>query len=308
MNELSLQSKVSTFRKFNRFHTKLIGLLNQGLLKTPYSLTQARILFEISQNEKCPISEITKKLNIDPGLMSRILTGLEKNDLIQKTPSKRDARQRLVRLKKKGRKAFDILNNRASTEIELLLKKISIEDQMKVINAMHTIQNAFEPEPETCSFFLRNHQIGDIGWIIFRHGTLYAEEYNFNRNFEILVAKILYHFYEKNDLEKERLWIAERNGERVASVMITDSGDEIAQLRLLLVEPKARGRGLGKRLINECLIFSRQKDYKKIKLFTVNILKEAHHLYSKAGFKIIEEKPHSHFGRKLTSQIWELIL
>lgn len=309
MDKTKLHSRMHTFRQFNRFYTKLIGLLNKGLLKTPYSLTQARVLFEISQSENCTISGIIKKLDLDPGYLSRILTGFEENDLIQKIQSRSDSRQRLLKLKPKGKKEFKILNDRSSKEIELLLKKISEEDQLKIINAMHTIQNVFEPETEFPSpFLLRYHKCGDIGWIIYRHGVLYADEYSFNENFEALVAEILVQFNKKHDPKRERIWIAEQEGERIGSVMITNSGDNVAKLRLLLVEPKARGKGLGKRLIDECIDFSRRNGYKKIKLFTVNVLLEAHHLYSKTGFKIVDERPHTHFGPKLTAQIWELTL
>lgn len=309
MDKSKLQSRVNTIRKFNRFYTKLIGLLNKNLLKTPYSLTQARILFEIFQKDYCIISEITRKLDIDPGYLSRILTDFEKNGLIQKNQSSSDSRQRLLKLKAKGKKEFEVLNDRASKEVELLLEKISEEDQLKIINAMYTIQNVFEPGTGLSSpFLLRYHKMGDIGWMIYRHGILYANEYSFNENFEILVTEILLQFAKKHDPKQERIWIAEKGGDRVGSVMVSNSGNNVAQLRLLLVEPKARGKGLGKRLIDECIDFSRRNGYGKIKLFTVNILQQASHLYSKAGFRIVNEKPYTNFGPKLTAQIWELTL
>jgi len=303
------KEKIENIRSFNRFYTKLIGLLDQGLLKTPYSLTQARILFEIAHLESCTLSDLIKDLDIDGGYLSRILADFEKREFIQKTPSKKDSRRRLIKLLPLGRGAFSVLNDRAAKEIESLLKKISLQDQQKIIHSMQTIKDVFSPQVKSPSpFLLRFHRNGDIGWIIFRHGVYYAEEYGFNESFEALVADILVQFNKKHDPGRERIWMVEQAGERVGSVMVTDAGDNVSQLRLLLVEPQARGQGLGRRLIEECIHFSRENNYQKIKLWTVNILKAAHHLYEKTGFKMVEEKSYNGFGPKLFAQTWELKL
>jgi len=306
MEETNFQKRIDKIRDFNRFYTKFIGLLDQGLLKTSYSLIQARILFEIAHHENCTLSDLIEELGIDPGYLSRILGNFEEQDLIRKIPSADDSRRRLIQLLPKGRDVFSVLNNRAVIEIKMVLKNIPSEDQQKVIKAMETIKHTFSPEPKSAiPLQLRYHRIGDIGWIIYRHGVYYTEEYGFNESFETLVAEILVKFNQQHDPNRERIWIVEQGGERIGSVMVTDAGNNVAQLRLLLVEPKARGQGLGEQLIRECINFARLARYRKIKLWTVNILKAAHHLYEKTGFKIVKEEPYSGFGPPLTAQTWE---
>lgn len=301
--------KVEAVRTFNRFYTKRIGLLQQGLLKTRFPLTQARIIFELAQHEHLTASALTSELDIDAGYLSRILGTFEKNGLIRKSPSKFDNRHRLLKLTAKGRKAFSVLNERSKRENEALLQSLSKEDQHRLLHAMHTLESLLGAAAKPARpYLLRTHKPGDIGWIIHRHGVLYAEEYGFDETFEALVADILARFIQHHDPKCERLWIAERDGERMGSVMIVDAGEEVAQLRILLVEPKARGKGIGKRLIDECIDFSKRAGYRKIKLWTQSILLEARHLYEKAGFKLVEEKPHQSFGHDLVAQIWELPL
>ncbi|HEX9654633.1 MAG TPA: helix-turn-helix domain-containing GNAT family N-acetyltransferase, partial [bacterium] len=282
---------------------------NKGLLKTPFSLTQARILFELAQHEDSTASDLINELDIDRGYLSRLLTTFEKNGLILKTPSKSDNRYRLLKLTAKGRKTFSVLNDRSSRETESVLQNLSQEDQHRLLHAMQTIGNILQPESRSLvAFVLRSHQPGDIGWIIHRHGVLYSEEYGFDESFEALVADILARFIQQHDPKRERLWIAEQEGEGVGSIMIVDAGEKVAQLRILLVEPKSRGRGLGKRLIDECIDFSKRAGYKKIKLWTQSVLVEARHLYEQAGFELVEEKAHHSFGHDLVAQIWELPL
>jgi DNA-binding MarR family transcriptional regulator/GNAT superfamily N-acetyltransferase len=296
-------------RRFNRFYTKRIGLLNQGLLKTKFPLTQARIIFELAQHEQSTASDLTSELGIDPGYLSRILSSFEQDGLIQKMRSKSDSRQSLLRLSAKGRKSFSILDDRSRQELKALLQSLSSEDQHRLLNAMHMIEDVLGAEPKlTAPYLLRSHRPGDIGWMTHRHGLLYAQEYCFDETFEALVAEILARFIQSHDPKRERIWIAERDWEQIGSVMIVDAGNQVAQLRLLLVEPKARGKGIGKRLIDECIDFSKRNGYQKIKLWTQNILMEARHLYSKAGFELVEEKTHTSFGHDLISEIWELPL
>ncbi|UCE20457.1 MAG: MarR family transcriptional regulator [Gemmatimonadota bacterium] len=309
MVEDPLCESIEKVRKFNRFYTKRIGLLEQGLLKTRYPLTQARIIFELAQHEQTTARDLVSALSIDPGYLSRILSIFEKDGLIQKTPSKSDNRQRVLKLTAKGRKSFHVLNNRSSQEVKGLLQSLSGEDQHRLIHAMRTITDVLETESKpTMSYLLRRHKPGDIGWMVHRHGVLYAEEYGFDETFEALAAEILARFIQDHDPKQERIWIAESAGERIGSVMIVDGGNRVAKLRLLLVEPKVRGQGIGQQLIKECVDFSKRNGYGKITLWTQSILKEARHLYSKAGFKLVEEKPHTSFGHDLVAETWELEL
>lgn len=309
MVENKLHEGVAVFRRFNRFYTRQIGLLNQGLLKTRFPLIQARILYELGQHEQTTARDITSELNIDPGYLSRILSTFEKEGLILKVRSTSDSRQRILKLTSKGKKSFGMLNERSSNEAEALLRSLSEEDRHRLLHAMQTIEHILgtKPKPLT-SYLLRPHEPGDIGWIIHRHGVVYSEEYGFDETFEALVADILVQFIRTHDPKRERIWIAEHDGERVGSVMIVEAGDQVAQLRLLLVEPKARGKGIGKRLIKECISFSRRNHYRKIKLWTQSNLLEARHLYAKLGFELVEESPHKSFGHDLIADFWELPL
>ena len=301
--------RISDIRRFNRFYTQKIGLLNRGILKTRYPLTQARIIFDLAQQEFTTATELINNLGIDPGYLSRILKKFEHERLIKKARSESDSRLWLLSLTQKGRDEFNILNERSNLDIKALLENRSGEDQQKLVSAMKTIEKILGEKSESQSpIYLRHHRPGDIGWITHRHGVLYAEEYGWDETFEALVADILAKFIQKHDPVRERIWIAEQDGEPIGSIMIVDGGDNVAKLRLLLVEPKAREKGLGKRLIDECIIFAGQKGYKKITLWTNSVLLEARHLYSKAGFKIIEEKSHHSFGHDLVAETWEMLL
>jgi len=309
MAENKLHEDVAEFRKFNRFYTKQIGLLTQGLLNTRFSLTQARIIFELAQHEQSTASNIISELNIDPGYLSRILSNFEKKGLIRKVRSKLYSRQRILKLTSQGKESFAVLNERSRKEAESLLFELSEEDRHRLLQSMQSIENILDTEPKSLtSYLLRSYEPGDIGWIIHRHGVLYSQEYGFDETFEALVAEILVQFIRKHDPKRENVWIAEQDGERIGSVMIVDAGDQVAQLRLLLVEPKARGKGIGNRLINECINLAKRNHYRKIKLWTQNNLLEARHLYAKAGFELVEESPHKSFGHDLIAEFWELPL
>jgi len=304
-----LDEKIEAVRRFNRFYTGRLGLLKPGLLQTRFPLTQARIIFELAHHEDFTARELIRELDLDAGYLSRILSSFEKDGLIKKSPSQSDNRHRLLKLTAKGRKAFSALNERSKRENEALLQSLSNEDQQRLLQAMHTLESLLGAQAKPARpYLLRTHKPGDIGWIIHRHGVLYAEEYGFDETFEALVADILARFIRHHDPKRERLWIAEQDGERIGSIMIVDAGEEVAQLRILLVEPKARGSGIGKRLIDECLDFSKRAGYQKIKLWTQSNLDAARHLYVKAGFQLVEEKPHKSFGHDLVAQILELPL
>ncbi len=309
MTENNLQEDVALFRRFNRFYTKQIGLLTQGLLKTRFPLIQARVLYELAQQNQTIASTLVAKLNIDPGYLSRILSTFEKKGLIRKNRSTSDSRQRILKLTPQGKKSFAGLDERSGKVAEKMLLALVEEDRHRLLHAMQTIETLLDTElkPPT-PYLLRPHRPGDIGWIIHRHGVVYAEEYAFDETFEALVAEILVQFIRRQDPKRECLWIAEQAGERIGSVMIVDAGGQVAQLRLLLVEPKARGQTVGMRLVNECINFSRRNRYRKIKLWTQSNLLEARHLYAKAGFERVSVSSHKSFGQDLIAEVWEMPL
>ncbi|MHA2003411.1 MAG: bifunctional helix-turn-helix transcriptional regulator/GNAT family N-acetyltransferase [Candidatus Thorarchaeota archaeon] len=307
MTKHLLEENIQDIRQFNRFYTKRIGLLNRGLLRTKFSLSQARVIFELSQQEQITSSEIVKRLGIDPSYLSRILSAYERENLIVKEKSEIDNRQWMIRLTDKGKDAFRELDDRASEEIREMLQSMSSEDQDRFLKAITTIGNVLSAKSSPAlSYLIRPHRAGDIGWIVHRHGVIYSEEYGWDETFEALTAEILAKFIQSHDLKRERIWIAEQDGENVGSVMIVDAGDQVAQLRLLLVEPKARGKGIGRKLIEECIDFSRRNGYKKIKLWTQSNLLAARHLYIDYGFELVGDESHKSFGHELTAEFWEL--
>jgi DNA-binding MarR family transcriptional regulator/N-acetylglutamate synthase-like GNAT family acetyltransferase len=303
------RTRIDAIRRFNRFFTRRIGVLRGGLLHTPYSLTEARILFEIANHDDLTASDLSRELGLDPGYLSRILTGLERRDLIERSPSESDARRRLLTLTPEGRDAFSLLDARSREEVAEMLGELSEEEQQRLLEAMRTIERIFDKgfkysEP----FFLRTHEPGDMGWVVHRHGVLYAKEYGWDEHFEALVAEIVADFINNLDPARERCWIAEMEGERVGCVFVVKASDEVAKLRLLLVEPKARGLGLGSRLVEECIRFARSRGYKTLTLWTNNVLDAARHIYEEQGFMLVEEEEHHSFGKDLVGQNWELAL
>ena len=301
-----MQDQIDALRTFNRFYTRQIGLLNQTFLNSDFSLGQARAIFEIAHRDDCTASDLSDALDMDAGQVSRMIKMFEGQGILRRIRSDDDSRERFLKLTSKGRKAFSALNSRSAAEAKNLLEKLTAENRQRLLHCMKTIQTVLEPElTETETVNLRSHLPGDIGWITFRHGVIYSEEYGFDETFEALVADILARFVTKHDPERERIWIAELLGERVGSVLIVDAGDNVAQLRLLLVEPWARGRKIGQRLVDECTAFARLKGYRKIKLWTQSNLDDAQQLYLKTGFHVVEERPHKSFGHDLVAQVWE---
>ncbi len=301
--------RVGIVRQFNRFFTRQIGVLREGLLHSPYSLTEARILFELGQRNDVTASDLCRELGLDAGYLSRTLGRLEQQGLLEKVRPENDGRQRLLRLTEEGRKAFELLDRRSRDEVSEMLGDLSEEEQQHLLKAMQTIESILTKgfkyaEP----FFLRTHEPGDMGWVTYRHGALYAQEYGWDERFEALVAQIVADFINNYKPKRERCWIAEMNGEIVGSVFLVESSETIAKLRLLLVEPKARGMGLGTRLVEECIRFARRRGYKKLMLWTNSVLVEARHIYKKTGFQLIEEEAHHSFGHDLIGETWELVL
>ena len=302
-------SPVQTVRRFNRFYTRQIGVLHEGLLQSQFSLAEVRVLFELAHADRLTAREIAEVLGLDPGYMSRMLRGFQARGLVRGTRSQTDARQTLLNLTQKGRETFAVLDRRADTEIEGILSRLASAQQSQLLAAMSTIERLLSGTPNSAvPFILRPPEPGDMGWVVHRHGALYRQEYGYDEQFEALVAEIVAHFIQHLDAKRERCWIAERGGEIVGSVFLVKDSDAIAKLRLLLVEPSARGLGIGKRLVSECVRFARQAGYKKITLWTQSELLAARKLYQDAGFRLVAEKAHHSFSKDLVAETWELAL
>jgi DNA-binding MarR family transcriptional regulator/GNAT superfamily N-acetyltransferase len=304
-----LEARVEAIRRFNRLFTRRIGVLREGLLHSSYSLTEARVLFELANREELSASELVRELGLDPGYMSRTLGGLERQGLVEKVRSETDGRRRILSLTAEGEEAFEVLDSRSREEVSEMLGGLSEEEQRRLLEAMRTIEGIFEKglkfsEP----FVLRPHEPGDMGWVVYRHGVLYAGEYGWDERFEALVARIVADFIDGYDPKKERCWIAEMGGDRVGCVFVVKASDTVAKLRLLLVEPEARGVGLGSRLVVECIRFARNRGYEKLTLWTNSVLDAARHIYEEHGFVLVEEEEHHSFGHDLVGQNWELAL
>ena len=307
--EDNFNRRIEAVRGFNRFFTKQIGVLREGLLESRFSLTEVRVLYELAHHDSPTATELAGELNLDAGYLSRILRGFEERGLISRTPSGIDGRQSHLCLTKKGRKEFAPLNTRASDEIATLLGKLSPAEQDRLVTAMQNIERLLSEQPESKTHYLiRQHQPGDMGWVVQQHGVLYAQEYGWDEQFEALVAEIVAEFVRNYDGRRERCWIAEKDAEIVGSVFLVKKSKTVAKLRLLLVEPRARGLGIGKRLVAECVRFARQVGYRKITLWTNSVLDAARHIYEEAGFSLVKEQKHQSFGHDLVGQTWELEL
>jgi DNA-binding MarR family transcriptional regulator/N-acetylglutamate synthase-like GNAT family acetyltransferase len=309
MSEDNLSQRVEAVRRFNRFYTRQIGVLQEGLLRSPFSLTEARVIYELAHHETTTATELGNELGLDAGYLSRILGEFKRRGLIDKKPSKKDGRQSLLWLTEQGQQAFAMLNARSHHEIEAMLSELPTGEQERLLQAMLSIEKLLGAQPEhSLPYLLRTHQPGDMGWVVYRHGVLYAEEYGWDEQFEALVAEIVAKFIQNYDAKRERCWIAEMDGETVGSVFLVKKSEQVAKLRLLLVEPKARGMGIGTRLVDECIRFARRVGYQKITLWTNSVLSAARHIYEKAGFRLVEQDAHHSFGHDLVGETWELEL
>jgi DNA-binding MarR family transcriptional regulator/N-acetylglutamate synthase-like GNAT family acetyltransferase len=307
MTNDDLPRKVGSVRSFNRFYTRQIGVLNEHYLRSPFSLAEGRIIYELAQREKTTATELGGALGLDAGYLSRLLADFKKRGLIARKPSETDGRQSLIWLTEKGQKAFSQLNGQSHNQIEAMLGKLSPSDQSRLIEAMRTIELLLGAQAEEkVPYIIRQHQPGDMGWVVHRQAVIYNQEYGWDEQCEALFAEIVAGFIKNYDPKRERCWIAERNGEIVGSVFLVKKSKTVAQLRLLLVEPSARGMGIGKRLVNECVRFARQTGYKKITLWTQSVLTAARHVYQEAGFQLVHEGQHHSFGQDLNEQTWEL--
>jgi DNA-binding MarR family transcriptional regulator/N-acetylglutamate synthase-like GNAT family acetyltransferase len=303
------RQQVAAVRQFNRFYTRQIGLLQAGLLRSPFSLTEVRVLYELARCNGWTAAELAKDLGLDPGYLSRILQTFEQRRWVEREASAADGRQRTVRLAAKGRRAFAPLDRRSSREVAGMLNRLSSKRQRQLVDAMRTIERLLSAETTTDQppYLLRAPQPGDLGWVVHRHGVLYAEEYGYDEHFEALVAEIIAKFLQNFDPRRERCWIAERDGEIVGSVFLVKKSKTVAKLRLLLVEPSARDLGIGTRLVGECVRFARQAGYRKIMLWTQSELHAARHVYRAAGFRLVGKQRHRNWSRNdLVAETWAL--
>jgi DNA-binding MarR family transcriptional regulator/GNAT superfamily N-acetyltransferase len=302
-------NRIDAVRRFNRFYTRRIGALQQGYMGSPFALPQARVLYEIGQRGSSTASELGAELDLDLGYLSRLLQGLKRQGMVQGEAAKEDARRVRLSLTSKGRKAYQQLDSRSRELVAGMLGKLAAPEQARLVGALQVVEGVLEknPNPEK-TITLRSHRPGDMGWVVQAHGRLYFEERGWDERFEALVAGIAKDFVENLDPSRERCWIAELGGEPVGSVFLVKQNKSTAKLRLLLVEPKARGRGLGRRLVEECIAFARAKGYRRLVLWTQSNLTAARAVYAKTGFKKVKEEKHASFGARLTGEYWELAL
>jgi len=308
---------VAAMRAFNRFYTRRIGVLHERLLHTDFTLPQSRLLWELAHHDGVTAATLARELELDPGYLSRLLRGLKEQGLLKSTTAKHDARRSVLRLSAAGRRAFAPLDARSHDETSRLLSRLNPAQQRDLLTSMARVQALLDdPQPAPATPTLRAPRAGDIGWVIARHGALYAQEYGWDARFEALVAHIAANFIERFDARREACWIAELNGENAGCAFLVQARHErtqrpergVAQLRMLLVEPWARGHGLGARLVAECERFARDAGYRRVRLWTNSVLHAARAIYQKAGYRLVASKAHRSFGHDLVGETWELTL
>ena len=297
---------IDAVRRFNRFYTRRIGVLRAGLLGSSYRLTEARLLYELAQGGQATASALGRDLGLDLGYLSRLLQGLKRRGLVRARRAAHDGRQSLLTPTAKGRQAFAVLDSRSRDATGAMLAPLPEHDRERLVGAMRTVEGLLSNKRGEIA--LRSPRPGDLGWVVHRHGAVYAREYGYDTQFEALVAEIVAHFVQRHDPKRERCWIAEQDGEIVGSVFLVERSKTVAQLRLLLVEPQARGSDLGTRLVGECVRFARQTGYRKVTLWTQSELAAARRLYEAAGFRVVGKERNSSFGKDLVSETWELEL
>lgn len=297
----SLTHRAEAVRRFNRFYTRQIGVLHEHLLDSDFSLTEARILYELAHRPALTSAELCKELGLNAGYLSRVITRFEKKGLVSKTRSPDDARVIHLQLTDKGRATFEPLDHASRREVMAMLQRLSPPAQHQLVDAMGQIHGLLADAPS--SYILRDPQPGDMGWIIHRQAVLYAQEYGWNSEFEALITQIVATFMREFDPRAERCWVAEKDGKVVGSVFLVRQDADTAKLRLLYVDAQARGLGIGSRLVEECLRFARLAGYKRMVLWTNSVLTDARRIYDKAGFKLVEEEAHHSFGKELVGQV-----
>ena len=303
----ALDGQIAAVRGFSRFYTQKLGIIEPKLLHSPWTLQEARIIYEIAQQETCTATDLVRSLGLDAGFLSRTLATLQRRQIVARKPSKTDRRANELVLTAKGRAAFTELDSRSRSEVAALLGGLDDDGRARVVGAMTAIERALQPQTEKpAGFLLRSHRPGDIGWIVSRHGAVYAQEYGWDISFEALVAEITAHFLRNFDARREYCWIAEVDGEPVGSIFLVRGSDEVAKLRLLLVEKKARGLGVGRALVEQCIRFAGERGYSSVTLWTQSILVAARGIYARAGFELTKQEPHHSFGVDLVGETWDL--
>jgi DNA-binding MarR family transcriptional regulator/predicted N-acetyltransferase YhbS len=312
-------ARIDAIRRFNRFYTRRIGVLHEGLLQSDFTLAETRVLWELAHADDPTgptATELARALELDPGYLSRLLRGLKERGLVTTARSESDARQQHLKLTPAGRRAFAPLEQRSQQDVSALLSTLTEAEQQQLMQSLQRVERLLADGPARMPWLLRSHRPGDIGWLVARHGALYASEYHWDIRFEALVAHIAADFIDRFDARREACWIAERDGSNIGCVCLVQARDEqtqqpmegVAQLRLLLVEPAARGLGLGGRLVDECTRFARDAGYGRIRLWTNSNLLAARAIYGKAGYRLVASEAHHSFGHDLVGETWELAL
>ncbi|MGH7648247.1 MAG: bifunctional helix-turn-helix transcriptional regulator/GNAT family N-acetyltransferase [Gemmatimonadaceae bacterium] len=309
---------VDAVRRFNRFYTRRIHILDEAHLKSDFSLAAVRVLYELAHRDSASAADLSRELDLDAGYLSRILRDLARQHLVARQRADDDARRSVLRLTARGRARYSVLDARASDDIAAILDPLPDASRRRLVASMDAIQTVLDDGSAPADsasraappYLLRTHRPGDLGWIVWRHGTLYADEYGWDERFEALVARVAADFLAEFDPARDRCWVAERDGENVGCVMVVRHHERpgVAKLRLFLVEPSARGLGIGQRLVAECIRFSRQSGYHTLTLWTNSVLSSARRIYQAAGFTLVHEAPHGEFGQGLIGQTWELVL
>lgn len=300
----SLDEQVAAVRAFNRFYTNVIGALHGGLLDTPYSLTEARLIFELAHRDATEVAELRRWLDIDAGYLSRILARFDADGLTARARSTEDARRQVIRLTGAGHEVFGMLDAAQTEDVTKLLSRLSGGHRRRLLGAMAAIRETLQDTPPGSGYVLRPPEPGDLGWVIERHGALYAHEYGWDATFETLVARVVADYADQRDPTREAAWIAEVDGQRAGCVFCVPHDEATAKLRLLLVDPSARGLGIGARLVDECLRFAHRAGYRRMTLWTNDVLTAARRIYERAGFELVDEEPHHSFGHDLVGQNW----
>src|SRR5215467_2692663 len=308
MRETGVDPQVDAIRGFNRFYTRKIGVVD-GTASSTFSLAEARVLYELAHSERPTATDIRKELGLDAGYMSRILREFERRRLVDRERSTTDEREKFLSLTAKGRRAFAPLNERSNRDVAAMLEGLSPAARKELVDSAQTMRRLLGDQPEAkVPYLLRQHEPGDLGWIVHRQAILYTQEYGWDGTYEALAAEIVAQFIKNYDPKRERCWIAERDGARVGGVFVAKASEEVAKLRLLHVEAEARGLSIGKRLVEECVRFARQAGYHKITLWTQSNLHAARHIYEQVGFRVVHQEQHHSFGKDLTAETWELNL
>jgi len=306
MSSPQLDERIAAVRRFSRFYTRQLGLLQESLVHTRFSLTEARVLYELAHRETVTASALAVDLDLDHGYLSRILRRFGDEGLLKKMRAENDGRQSVISITARGRKAFAPLNKNSHDQVAAMLGRLDSAEQQRVIGAMAAVERLLDAAPKSVpAIVLRPHEAGDMGWVTSANAAIYAKEYGWDLTYEALVARITADFIDNFDAKRERCWIAELDGERVGSVFVVRKTDQVAKLRLLILTPKARGLGLGRRLVEECLRFAKSAGYSSMTLWTQSCLTAARAIYSQAGFSLVAEEPHHSFGVDLVGETWE---